>query len=80
MPVPVVGVDVVGVLSKYDVFALVLEVLHFLCVEAALTLTSVMCICVVICLTSVTRAKCGVCSTLCENIANISGSTELFAL
>ena len=50
MHVPVVGVDVDGVLSKYDVFALVLEVhvLHFLCVEAALTLTSVMCIFIVI--------------------------------
>ena len=34
----------------------------------------------VICLTSVTRAKCGVCSTLCWKIPNISGSTELFAL
>ena len=33
-----------------------------------------------ICLTSLTRAKCGICSTLCWKIANISGSTELFAL
>ena len=33
-----------------------------------------------ICLTSVTRVKCGVCSTLCWKIGNISGSTELFGL
>ena len=33
-----------------------------------------------ICLTSVTGAKCGIRSTLCWKIANISGSTELFAL
>ena len=33
-----------------------------------------------ICLTSLTRAKCGVCSTLCWKIPNISGSIELFAL
>ena len=33
-----------------------------------------------ICLTSVTRAKCGTRSTLCWKIGNISGSTELFAL
>ena len=33
-----------------------------------------------ICLTSVTRAKCGIRSTLCWKIGNISGSTELFAL
>ena len=33
-----------------------------------------------ICLTSVTRAKCGIRSTLCWKIPNISGSTELFAL
>ena len=33
-----------------------------------------------ICLTSVTRAKCGICSTLCWKIPNISGSIELFAL
>ena len=32
------------------------------------------------CLTSVTHAKCGICSTLCWKIGNISGSTELFAL
>ena len=33
-----------------------------------------------ICLTSVTRVKCGVRSTLCWKIGNISGSTELFGL
>ena len=33
-----------------------------------------------ICLTSLTRAKCGVRSTLCWKIPNISGSIELFAL
>ena len=33
-----------------------------------------------ICLTSVTRAKCGIRSTLCWKIPNISGSIELFAL
>ena len=33
-----------------------------------------------ICLTSVTHAKCGIPSTLCWKIGNISGSTELFAL
>ena len=33
-----------------------------------------------ICLTSVTRAKCTICSALCWKIGNISGSTELFAL
>ena len=33
-----------------------------------------------ICLTSVMRAKCGICSTLCWKLGNISGSTELFAL
>ena len=33
-----------------------------------------------ICPTSVTRVKCGVCSTLCWKIGNISGSTELFGL
>ena len=33
-----------------------------------------------ICLTSLTRAKCGVRSTLCWKNPNISGSTELFAL
>ena len=33
-----------------------------------------------ICLTSLTRAKCGVHSTLCLKIPNISGSIELFAL
>ena len=33
-----------------------------------------------ICLTSVTRVKCGVRSTLCYKIGNISGSTELFGL
>ena len=33
-----------------------------------------------ICLTSVTRAKCGIRSTLCWKIGNISGSTELFTL
>ena len=33
-----------------------------------------------ICLTSVTRAKCGFHSTLCWKIPNISGSTKLFAL
>ena len=31
-----------------------------------------------ICLTSVTRVKCGVHSTLCQKIGNISCSTELF--
>ena len=31
-------------------------------------------------LTSLTRAKCGIPSTLCWKIPNISGSTELFAL
>ena len=31
-------------------------------------------------LTSVTRVKCGVRSTLCWKIGNISGSTELFGL
>ena len=30
-----------------------------------------------ICLTSVTRVKCGIRATLCWKIANISGSTEL---
>ena len=33
-----------------------------------------------ICLTSLTRAKCGVRSTLCWKVGNISGSTELFGL
>ena len=33
-----------------------------------------------ICLTSVTRVKCGVCSTLCWKIANISRSTDIFGL
>ena len=33
-----------------------------------------------ICLTSVNRVKCSVCSTLCWKIGNISGSTELFGL
>ena len=33
-----------------------------------------------ICLTSLTRAKCGVRSTLCWKIPYISGSIELFAL
>ena len=33
-----------------------------------------------ICLTSLTHAKCGVRSTLCWKILNISGSIELFAL
>ena len=33
-----------------------------------------------ICLTSLTRAKCGTHSTLCWKIPNISGSIELFAL
>ena len=33
-----------------------------------------------ICLTLLTRAKCGVRSTLCWKIPNISGSIELFAL
>ena len=33
-----------------------------------------------ICLTSVSRAKCGIRSTLCWKIPNISGSIELFAL
>ena len=33
-----------------------------------------------ICLTSLTRAKCGTRSTLCWKIRNISGSIELFAL
>ena len=33
-----------------------------------------------ICLTSVTRAKCGIRSTLCWKILNISGSNESFAL
>ena len=33
-----------------------------------------------ICLTSLTRAKCGTRSTLCWKILNISHSTELFAL
>ena len=33
-----------------------------------------------ICLTSLTRAKCGIPSTLCWKIDNISGSIELFAL
>ena len=33
-----------------------------------------------ICLTSVTRVKCGIRSTLCWKIGNISGSTELFGL
>ena len=33
-----------------------------------------------ICLTSVTRVKCGVRSTLCWKIPNISGSIELFGL
>ena len=34
----------------------------------------------IICLTSLTRAKCGIRSTLCWTIRNISGSIELFAL
>ena len=33
-----------------------------------------------ICLTSVTRVKCGVRPTMCWKIANISGSTKLFGL
>ena len=33
-----------------------------------------------ICLTSVTRAKCGTRSTLCWKIRNISGSTEFFCI
>ena len=33
-----------------------------------------------ICLTSLTRAKCGTRSTLCWKIPNISGSTKLFGL
>ena len=33
-----------------------------------------------ICLTTLTRAKCGTRSTLCWKVGNISGSTELFAL
>ena len=33
-----------------------------------------------ICLTLLTRAKCGTHSTLCWKDGNISGSTELFAL
>ena len=33
-----------------------------------------------VCLTSLTRAKCGTRSTLCWKVGNISGSTELFAL
>ena len=33
-----------------------------------------------ICLTSLTHAKWGTCSTLCWKVGNISGSTELFAL
>ena len=33
-----------------------------------------------ICLTSVMHVKCGVRSTLCWKIANISGSTKLFGL
>ena len=33
-----------------------------------------------ICLTSLTRAKCGIPSTLCWKIPNISGSIQLFAL
>ena len=35
---------------------------------------------VLICLTSLTHAKCGTRSTLCWKIKNISGSTERFAL
>ena len=34
----------------------------------------------IICLTSLTLAKCGIPSTLCWKIPNISGSIELFAL
>ena len=33
-----------------------------------------------ICLTSVTRVKCGIRSTLCWKIANISGFTDIFGL
>ena len=33
-----------------------------------------------ICPISVTRVKCGIRSTLCPKIGNISGSTELFGL
>ena len=36
--------------------------------------------CRCLCLTSVTLAKCGIRSTLCWKVGNISGSTELFAL
>ena len=36
--------------------------------------------CILNCLTSLTRAKCGTRSTLCWKVGNISGSTELFAL
>ena len=36
--------------------------------------------CNLICLTLLTRAKCGVRSTLCWKIPNISGSIKLFAL
>ena len=32
------------------------------------------------CLTSLTRAECGIPSTLCWKIPNISGSIEFFAL
>ena len=34
----------------------------------------------IICLTSVTRVKCGIRSALCWKIANISGSTDIFGL
>ena len=47
---------------------------------AAATLRTVIWIRKCICLTSVTRAKCGVRSTLCWKIPNMSGSIELFAL
>ena len=50
---------------------------HSWIVDAKLSLEIIL---ELICLTSLMRAKCGVRSTLCWKIPNISGSIELFAL
>ena len=63
-----------GKLVSYLIIMYIIDSVHITLFELAFK-------CLInICLTSLTRAKCGVRSTLCWKNLNISGSIKLFAL
>ena len=75
--VNVVNEETVGKLTTYGQLQILYSSIRIFLLKVCKHLNQSI---IYICLTSLTRAKCGTRSTLCWKVGNISGSTELFVL